>query len=163
MWIARDGLKAPLPKHWKPCKTPEGEIYYFNFGNGKSVWEHPCDDFYRSLYMEEKRKLEWRRKEAESAGPPAAGGPSPSQGRPPLNLGAPFPSGSRRGSLSPATNLSAMLSHLTVPLMDTHPEETAQGGAHSPHAGGHPKPPTANDHHAANGPAGDDPLIIEKD
>eukprot|EP00873_Tetraselmis_striata_P036938 jgi/Tetstr1/457202/TSEL_043850.t1 len=62
-----------------------------------------------------------------------------------------------------AGHLSAMLSRPTVPLMDTHPEETAQGGAHSPHAGGHPKPPTANDHHAANGPAGDDPLIIEKD
>jgi centrosomal protein CEP164 len=21
MWIAREGLKAPLPEHWKPCKT----------------------------------------------------------------------------------------------------------------------------------------------
>ena len=30
-WIAREGLKAPLPEHWKPCKTQDGgEIYYFN-------------------------------------------------------------------------------------------------------------------------------------
>ena len=31
MWIAKEGLKAPLPKDWKPCKTPQGDIYYFNF------------------------------------------------------------------------------------------------------------------------------------
>ena len=38
MWIAREGLKAPLPEHWKPCKTSDGEIYYFNFSSGESVW-----------------------------------------------------------------------------------------------------------------------------
>eukprot|EP00873_Tetraselmis_striata_P036940 jgi/Tetstr1/457204/TSEL_043852.t1 len=103
MWIAREGLKAPLPEHWKPCKTPEGEIYYFNFSNGESVWEHPCDDFYRSLYMEEKRKLDRRQAEVQSGG---AGGAPPAQGRPPLDLGAPSPSGSRRGSLSPAKAVS---------------------------------------------------------
>lgn len=21
MWVAKEGLKAPLPKDWKPCKT----------------------------------------------------------------------------------------------------------------------------------------------
>ena len=31
-WIAREGLKAPLPENWKPCKTTDTEeIYYFNF------------------------------------------------------------------------------------------------------------------------------------
>ena len=25
-WIAREGLKAPLPEHWKPCKTSDGEV-----------------------------------------------------------------------------------------------------------------------------------------
>jgi hypothetical protein len=39
MWIAREGLKAPLPEHWKPCKTPTGDIYYFNFQSGDSVWQ----------------------------------------------------------------------------------------------------------------------------
>jgi len=43
MWIAEEGLKAPLPPHWKPCKTPEGELYYFNFSTGESEWDHPCD------------------------------------------------------------------------------------------------------------------------
>ena len=56
-WIAREGLKAPLPSAWKPCKSPEGEVYYFNFETGESVWDHPCDDYYRNMYKEEKRKL----------------------------------------------------------------------------------------------------------
>ena len=43
MWIAKEGLKAPLPPSWKPCKTPEGELYYFNFSTGESEWDHPCD------------------------------------------------------------------------------------------------------------------------
>lgn len=25
-WIAREGLKAPLPENWKPCKTAEDEV-----------------------------------------------------------------------------------------------------------------------------------------
>lgn len=33
-WIAREGLKAPLPEPWKPCKTENNEVYYFNFENG---------------------------------------------------------------------------------------------------------------------------------
>lgn len=30
-FIAKEGLKAPLPNPWKPCKSPGGNIYYFNF------------------------------------------------------------------------------------------------------------------------------------
>ena len=56
MWIAQEGLKAPLPSDWKPCKSPEGEIYYFNFNDGSTVWDHPCDEKYRSLYRAEKKK-----------------------------------------------------------------------------------------------------------
>ncbi len=25
-WIATEGLKAPLPENWKPCKTAEDEV-----------------------------------------------------------------------------------------------------------------------------------------
>ena len=62
MWIAREGLKAPLPEHWKPCKAPDtGDIYYFNFQTGESVWDHPCDEYYKNLYAAEKANLERRR------------------------------------------------------------------------------------------------------
>ena len=30
-YIAKEGLKAPLPGPWKPCKSPGGQIYYYNF------------------------------------------------------------------------------------------------------------------------------------
>ena len=39
LFIARDGLKAPLPKEWKPCKTDTGEVYYFNFRTAQTVSE----------------------------------------------------------------------------------------------------------------------------
>ncbi|ETO20025.1 WW domain containing protein [Reticulomyxa filosa] len=57
LWLAREGLRSPLPKEWKPCKTAENEIYYFNFSTGESRWEHPCDALYKERYLVEKAKL----------------------------------------------------------------------------------------------------------
>lgn len=71
LWIAKEGLKAPLPSEWKPCKTPQDEICsslwiyrfryishsselitdYFNFRTGSSQWEHPCDNYYKDLFQ----------------------------------------------------------------------------------------------------------------
>ncbi|KAK7202233.1 WW domain containing protein [Novymonas esmeraldas] len=57
LWIAREGLKAPLPDNWKACKSEKGELYYFNFKTGKSIWDHPSDEHYRELLKTEKAKL----------------------------------------------------------------------------------------------------------
>eukprot|EP00929_Paragymnodinium_shiwhaense_P084906 TRINITY_DN4542_c0_g2_i1.p1 TRINITY_DN4542_c0_g2~~TRINITY_DN4542_c0_g2_i1.p1 ORF type:complete len:123 (-),score=31.97 TRINITY_DN4542_c0_g2_i1:289-657(-) len=56
LWIAREGLKAPLPRPWKPCQTENSEIFYFNFETGESTWDHPCDERCRRVY--EERKVE---------------------------------------------------------------------------------------------------------
>lgn len=56
LWIAREGLKAPLPKSWKPCQSSDGDIFYFNFETGDSVWDHPCDDHFRRLYRRAKAR-----------------------------------------------------------------------------------------------------------
>eukprot|EP00842_Homolaphlyctis_polyrhiza_P000757 jgi/Hompol1/1682/HPOL_004708-RA len=64
LWIARDSLKAPLPSDWKPCQTEDGNIYYFNFKTGESIWDHPCDEHYKAIYQKEKAKLESARKAA---------------------------------------------------------------------------------------------------
>jgi preprotein translocase subunit YajC len=32
-------------------------IYYFNFSSGESTWDHPCDEYYRNLCDEEKKKV----------------------------------------------------------------------------------------------------------
>ncbi|XP_078195701.1 centrosomal protein of 164 kDa isoform X35 [Callithrix jacchus] len=34
-----------------------GDIYYFNFANGQSMWDHPCDEHYRNLVIQERAKL----------------------------------------------------------------------------------------------------------
>lgn len=48
---------APLPENWKPCRTNESaDIYYFNFSTGESTWDHPCDEYYKKLYDDEKIK-----------------------------------------------------------------------------------------------------------
>lgn len=58
MWIAREGVMAPLPKGWKPCEDPIGnQLYYFNFDSGESIWDHPCDEKYKKMVTEERQKL----------------------------------------------------------------------------------------------------------
>ncbi|XP_054658963.1 centrosomal protein of 164 kDa isoform X3 [Grus americana] len=57
IWLAREGIVAPLPPEWKPCQDITGDIYYFNFANGQSTWDHPCDDHYRELVIQEREKL----------------------------------------------------------------------------------------------------------
>ena len=47
LYIAREGLNAPLPENWKACKSETDEIYYFNVETGVSQWEHPLDNVYR--------------------------------------------------------------------------------------------------------------------
>lgn len=34
-----------------------GDIYYFNFANGQSTWDHPCDERYRQLVIHEREKI----------------------------------------------------------------------------------------------------------
>lgn len=41
-------------------RMPDNDIYYFNFQSGESTWDHPCDDYYRKLYAEEKKKRDYR-------------------------------------------------------------------------------------------------------
>ena len=57
-YIAKEGLKAPLPSPWKPCKTADGEIFYFNFSTSEAAWDHPCDEFYRKQFQEAKASRE---------------------------------------------------------------------------------------------------------
>eukprot|EP00659_Diplonema_papillatum_P014250 gene14250-21856_t len=61
-WIAREALKAPLPEYWKICYTDEREVYYFNMRTGESIWDHPMDAYYKSLFRQEKSKLDKKRK-----------------------------------------------------------------------------------------------------
>lgn len=57
MWIALSGVMAPLPKGWKPVLDSQGELYYFNFETGESIWDHPCDEDYKKLVFEQRKIL----------------------------------------------------------------------------------------------------------
>ncbi|NXW72486.1 CE164 protein, partial [Hirundo rustica] len=58
LWLARECLVTPLPPQWKACQhIGGGDIYYFNFENGVSMWEHPCDEHYKQLVIQEREKL----------------------------------------------------------------------------------------------------------
>ncbi|KAA0199726.1 hypothetical protein FBUS_07567 [Fasciolopsis buskii] len=54
--LAYKGLISPLPPDWKPCQDTNGDIYYFNFSTGSSMWDHPCDVYYRQLVLCERTK-----------------------------------------------------------------------------------------------------------
>ena len=47
---------------WTFCvffsQDPNNEIYYFNFATGESIWDHPCDEYYRTMVEKERKKLE---------------------------------------------------------------------------------------------------------
>jgi hypothetical protein len=65
LYIARDGLRAPLPEPWKACRTQEGEIYYYNTDTSLSRWEHPLDEFYRKQYQTLKAQKSQRKEKKD--------------------------------------------------------------------------------------------------
>ncbi|XP_053285531.1 centrosomal protein of 164 kDa-like [Pleuronectes platessa] len=58
LWLAREGVVAPLPPEWKPCQDMTGEIDYFNLSSGQSTWDHPCDKHYRLLVAQERERTQ---------------------------------------------------------------------------------------------------------
>ena len=73
LYIAREGLKAPLPVPWKPCETQDGAVFYFNFETQESLWEHPCDLFYKERARELKAAKAKRRGNRSALSPQSAG------------------------------------------------------------------------------------------
>ena len=67
LWIAKEGLAASLPADWKPCRTGDGQVYYFNFATGESDWDHPCDGIYRSKVEEARAKRDAARADASGS------------------------------------------------------------------------------------------------
>ncbi|KAJ1457101.1 hypothetical protein M885DRAFT_516246 [Pelagophyceae sp. CCMP2097] len=50
LWIASEGLVAPLPQDWRACQRPDDDAtYYFNVLTGLSSWAHPSDAGCREL------------------------------------------------------------------------------------------------------------------
>lgn len=54
LYLAREGLKAPIPKPWTACRTKDGKIFYYNFETEESQWEHPLDQNYKEKFFQVK-------------------------------------------------------------------------------------------------------------
>ncbi|CAL8349762.1 unnamed protein product [Lota lota] len=72
LWLAREGIVAPLPREWKPCQDVTGDVYYFNFSTGQSTWDHPCDEHYRGVVTQERQRAQRAQRAGTSGG--ASGG-----------------------------------------------------------------------------------------
>ena len=58
LWIAAEGLTAPLPAGWTEHEDSDGNLYFYNTQSDHSTREHPLDKHYRQTYLNEKRKKE---------------------------------------------------------------------------------------------------------
>lgn len=56
MWIAKEGVTAPVPHPWKACTENGDDVFYFNFESGESLWDHPSDEIYRNMVEEQRSK-----------------------------------------------------------------------------------------------------------
>lgn len=56
LWIAEEGLVAPLPDNWSEHVDHQGNVFYFDHKNKASSWEHPLDSKYRAKVKEAKAK-----------------------------------------------------------------------------------------------------------
>lgn len=56
LWIAREGLTAPLPEPWEAVETGDGEVFFRNKETHEATYVHPMDEEYRELYRQEKQR-----------------------------------------------------------------------------------------------------------
>jgi len=57
LWIAEEALCASLPEGWTEHTDQNGNTFYYNGTSGQSSWEHPLDEYYRSLFLKLKKIL----------------------------------------------------------------------------------------------------------
>lgn len=51
MHIAREAIVAEVPHGWEEHTDDDGNPFYFNVKEDRSIWEHPCDAHYRDLVV----------------------------------------------------------------------------------------------------------------
>ena len=91
LWIAEEGLRAPLPPGYSEHVDADGTPFFCNATTQESSWEHPLDQHYRDLIAQHRAAA-------------IAAGVAPSAAAVPLDRGSgPPPSRSgRRATVSPA-------------------------------------------------------------
>ncbi len=57
LYLARQGLKAPLPDNWVPYQGRDGEVYYKHRITQEKTYDHPTDLEYKKKYDQQKEKM----------------------------------------------------------------------------------------------------------
>lgn len=57
LWIAKRGLLEPVPHPWQMLQQPNDDIIYYNSITKERTAQHPMDQNYRNLYLQEREKL----------------------------------------------------------------------------------------------------------
>jgi hypothetical protein len=52
LWIAEEGLDAPVQPPWLTQKDHEDYIYYYNTETHNKTYEHPMDKVYQAKYQQ---------------------------------------------------------------------------------------------------------------
>ena len=92
LYIAQEGLKAPVPEPWKAFSNEQEEIYYTNTITNQVIFDHPLDEVYRKKFQEAKMKKMMDRQPGGPA-PPSADASSSQMPQQQTPGGASFPSG----------------------------------------------------------------------
>eukprot|EP01064_Diplonema_japonicum_P023074 TRINITY_DN3352_c3_g1_i1.p1 TRINITY_DN3352_c3_g1~~TRINITY_DN3352_c3_g1_i1.p1 ORF type:complete len:361 (+),score=50.86 TRINITY_DN3352_c3_g1_i1:26-1084(+) len=58
LWIAAEGLSAPLPQDWCWEESQDGEVYYIHTPTRQTQWEHPVDVKYENLFRQHRARLQ---------------------------------------------------------------------------------------------------------
>lgn len=52
LYLAREGITAPLPPNWMAYERNDGEVYYKHRITQEKTYDHPTDIEYRKKYEE---------------------------------------------------------------------------------------------------------------
>ena len=58
LYIAVEGLKAPVPAPWETYYDDNDEIFYVNPVTGQKMYDHPLDEEYRQKFLRLKAEKE---------------------------------------------------------------------------------------------------------
>lgn len=58
LYIAVEGLKAPVPTPWETYYDDNDEIFYVNPVTGQKMYDHPLDEEYRQKFLRLKAEKE---------------------------------------------------------------------------------------------------------
>lgn len=58
LYIAKQGLDAPIPEPWEAYQDEEGEIYFVNTENADRTYDHPLDGHFKEMFLKAKAEKE---------------------------------------------------------------------------------------------------------